>query len=36
MRDRIESQGGVFEFVSSPGQGTAVRGWVLIKHTTTN
>lgn len=28
MRDRIEALGGEFEFVSSPGQGTIVRGWV--------
>jgi len=28
MRDRIESQGGAFEFVSTPGGGTTVRGWV--------
>lgn len=28
MRDRIEALGGAFELVSSPGQGTVVRGWV--------
>jgi CheY-like chemotaxis protein len=28
MRDRIEALGGAFEFVSSPGQGSVVRGWV--------
>ena len=31
MRDRIESQGGEFEFISSPGQGTTVQGWVPCK-----
>jgi signal transduction histidine kinase len=28
MRDRIESLGGEFEFMSTPGSGTIVRGWV--------
>ena len=31
MRDRIEALGGEFEFVSAPGQGTVVRGWVPVK-----
>lgn len=36
MRDRIEAQGGEFEIVSQPGQGTIVRGWVPVKRTTTD
>jgi signal transduction histidine kinase len=36
MRDRIEAQGGTFELVSSPGQGTIVQGWLPIKETTPN
>ncbi len=28
MRDRIEALDGAFEFVSTPGSGTIVRGWV--------
>ena len=36
MRARIEALGGAFEFVSSPGQGTIVRGWVPVKDTTAN
>jgi signal transduction histidine kinase len=36
MRDRIESQGGAFEFSSTPGAGTSVRGWVPIKKTAPN
>jgi signal transduction histidine kinase len=34
MRDRIESQGGAFEFASTPKAGTTVRGWVPIKDAT--
>jgi signal transduction histidine kinase len=36
MRDRIEAQGGMFEIVSSPGQGTVLRGWVPIGDTPEN
>jgi signal transduction histidine kinase len=28
MRDRIEAVGGQFEIVSTPGQGTSVRGTI--------
>ena len=36
MRDRIESQGGEFEFICTPGAGTIVRGWVPVKGTIAN